>query len=43
VVYQPAFVLLPMSMTGPYILKKKLTNIGRSEPGFKAEARGLRV
>lgn len=40
VVYQPAFVLLPVSMTGPWYSEKKLTNIGRSVSGFKQKQEG---
>lgn len=40
VVCQPAFVLLPVSITRPWYYGKKATNIGRSELGFKQKQEG---
>lgn len=39
VVYQSTFVLLRMSITGPWYSEKKLANAGRSEYGFKQNKR----
>ena len=43
-VYQPIFVLLPVSFIGPWYSekKKRLAGTGRSESGFKQEQEGSR-